>query len=198
MKKNLELKISRGLGSGDNLEQSPERVAEVTPEYTSLQSKTAYSLSDPSRLLFDCHSDEEKERQQLGMCLLDLNPNHFEERFADTDVEVLVYARTSEIDFGYGGPGFPIADFEEVAAFTTVEKALAGYAPLEQELLDSGKVPTMVVNLNKRYGVDLGGGGPCSDLSHAAGLYQHLIGFEQELIDKTMKSFLEEEFGEIK
>ncbi|MBT4111149.1 hypothetical protein HOE37_04790 [Candidatus Woesearchaeota archaeon] len=192
--KRLELKISRGLDPENGLEQSLERV----PEYTSLQSKPIYSLSDPSRLLFDVLIDEEKERQQLGMCLLDLNPNHFEERFADTDVEVLVYARTSEIDFGYGGPGFPIADFEEVAAFTTVEKALAGYAPLEQELLDSGKVPTMVVNLNKRYGVDLGGGGPCSDLSHAAGLYQHLIGFEQELIDKTMKSFLEEEFGEIK
>ena len=189
--KRLELKISRGLDPENGLEQSLERV----PEYTSLQSKPIYSLSDPSRLLFDVLIDEEKERQQLGMCLLDLNPNHFEERFADTDVEVLVYARTSEIDFGYGGPGFPIADFEEVAAFTTVEKALAGYAPLEQELLDSGKVPTMVVNLNKRYGVDLGGGGPCSDLSHAAGLYQHLIGFEQELIDKTMKSFLEEEFG---
>ena len=192
--KRLELKISRGLDPENGLEQSLERV----PEYTSLQSKPIYSLSDPSRLLFDVLIDEEKERQQLGMCLLDLNPNHFEERFADTDVEVLVYARTSEIDFGYGGPGFPIADFEEVAAFTTVEKALAGYAPLEQELLDSGKVPTMVVNLNQRYGVDLGGGGPCSDLSHAAGLYQHLIGFEQELIDKTMKSFLEEEFGEIK
>ena len=192
--KRLELKISRGLDPENGLEQSLERV----PEYTSLQSKPIYSLSDPSRLLFDVLIDEEKERQQLGMCLLDLNPNHFEERFADTDVEVLVYARTSEIDFGYDSPGFPIADFEEVAAFTTVEKALAGYAPLEQELLDSGKVPTMVVNLNKRYGVDLGGGGPCSDLSHAAGLYQHLIGFEQELIDKTMKSFLEEEFGEIK
>ncbi|MBT4336504.1 hypothetical protein HOD66_04045 [Candidatus Woesearchaeota archaeon] len=192
--KRLELKISRGLDPENGLEQSLERV----PEYTSLQSKPIYSLSDPSRLLFDVLIDEEKERQQLGMCLLDLNPNHFEERFADTDVEVLVYARTSEIDFGYGGPGFPIADFEEVAAFTTVEKALAGYAPLEQELLDSGKVPTMVVNLNKRYGVDLGGGGPCSELSQAAGLYQHLIGFEQELIDKTMKSFLEEEFGEIK
>ena len=192
--KRLELKISRGLDPENGLEQSLERV----PEYTSLQSKPIYSLSDPSRLLFDVLIDEEKERQQLGMCLLDLNPKHFEERFAETDVEVLVYARTSEIDFGYGGPGFPIADFEEVAAFTTVEKALAGYAPLEQELLDSGKVPTMVVNLNKRYGVDLGGGGPCSDLSHAAGLYQHLIGFEQELIDKTMKSFLEEEFGEIK
>ena len=196
--KNLELKISRGPGLG-NPEQNPERVAEVTPEYTSSQSKLVYSLSDPSRFLFDCHSDEEKERQQLGMCLLDLNPNHFKERFTENDVEVLVYARTnSDIDFGYDSPGFPIADFEEVAAFTTVEKALAGYAPLEQELLDSGKVPTMVVNLNKRYGVDLGGGGPCSDLSHAAGLYQHLIGFEQELIDKTMKSFLEEEFGEIK
>ena len=192
--KRLELKISRGLDPENGLEQSLERV----PEYTSLQSKPIYSLSDPSRLLFDVLIDEEKERQQLGMCLLDLNPNHFEERFADTDVEVLVYARTSEIDFGYGGPGFPIADFEEVAAFTTVEKALAGYAPLEQELLDSGKVPTMVVNLNKRYGVDLNGGGPCSDLSYAAGLYQHLIGFKQELIDKTMKSFLEEEFGEIK
>jgi len=186
MEKNLELKISRGLGLGD-VEQNAEKV----PEYTSLQSKPAYSLSDPSRLLFDCHSDEEKERQQLGMCLLDLNPKHFEERFAENDVEVLVYAKTNpDIDFGYDGPGFPIADFEEVAAFTTVEKVLAGYALLEQELLDSGKVPTMVVNLNKRYGVDLGGGGPCSDLSHAAGLYQHLIGFKQELIDKTMKSFL--------
>jgi hypothetical protein len=182
--KNLEMKVSRELG--DNVEQNAERV----PEYTSLQSKTAYSLSDPSRLLFNVLIDEEKERQQLGMCLLDLNPKHFEERFAETDVEVLVYARTSEIDFGYDGPGFPIADFEEVAAFTTVEKALAGYAPLEQELLDSGKVPTMVVNINKRYGVELGGGGPCSDLSHAAGLYQHLIGFKQGLIDKTMKGFL--------
>ena len=192
--KKLEMKISKGLGLGDDPEQKSERV----PEYTSLQSKPAYSLSDPSRLLFDCHSDEEKERQQLGMCLLDLNPNHFEERFTENDVEVLVYARTSEIDFGYDGPGFPIADFEEVVTFATVEEAIAGYAPLEQELLDFGKVPTMVVNLNKRYGVDLNGGGPCSDLSYAAGLYQHLIGFKQELIDKTMKSFLEEEFGDKK
>jgi hypothetical protein len=186
MKKNLELKISRGLGVGN-----PEQKSERVPEYTSLQSKPVYQLSDPSRYLFDSHSDEEKERQQLGMCLLDLNPNHFEERFTENDVEVLVYARTnSDIDFGYDNPGFPIADFEEVAAFTTVEKALAGYAPLEQELVDSGKVPTMVVNLNKRYGVDLKGGGPCSDMGYAAGLYQHLIGFKQELIDKTMKSFL--------
>jgi hypothetical protein len=197
--KKLEIKVSRGLESGNDLEQSPERVAEVTPEYTGLQSKPVYSLSDPSRLLFDVLIDEEKERRQLGMCLLDINPNHFEERFAETGVEVLVYARTnSEIDFSYDGPGFPIADFEEVVTFATVEEAIAGYAPLEQELLDSGKVPTMVVNINKRYGVDLGSGGPCSDLSHAAGLYQHLIGFKQELIDKTMKSFLEEEFGDIK
>lgn len=182
----LELKISRGPELGDNPEQNPEKV----PEYTSSQSKPTYQLKDPSRLLFDVLIDEEKERERLGMCLLEFNPYHFNERFAETDVEVLVYAKTNdEIDFGYDGSGFPIAEFEEVTAFDTVEEAIAGYAPLEQELLDAGKVPTMVVNINKRYGLELDFASRF-DGKAAVELYQHLIGLPQKNIDKTMKRFL--------